>query len=451
MLKSLRVSGVVWACLAVCGTAACNSATGAGAATAAGAGGRGGGRGRGGDAAAVPVVLGKVSQKDIPVDITTIGNVEASTTISVRSQVTGALTEVRFAEGTFVKAGDRLFTIDERPFRASLQQAEANMVRDQALLTQARATLARDTASADYAKQLADHQRELAARAIISKDQADQAIAAATASLASVSADAAAIDSAKAQLLAQQATVDTAKLQIEFTVIKAPVSGRTGNLMTKAGNLVSANATELVTITQIEPVYVTFSMPSLHLAEIKRHMTAGDRLEVVATPQDADAKPASGKLSFIDNAVDQATDTIKLKAVFDNGDHALWPGQYARVSLRLTTLANATVAPAQAVQTGQDGQFVFVVKPDSTVEQRQVKVGATVDQDVVITAGLQPGETVVVEGQLRLEPGMRITPADPKTGEASPGGRGGRGGGRGGQGGRGPGQPPAAPGPGRGL
>jgi len=430
---SFRRLGVVVAALSWCAASACNSAAGAGSAPAGGAGGGRGGRGgRGGDGAIVPVVLGKVVQKDVPVDLTSIGNVEAFTTISVRPQITGTLTSVKFAEGAFVQSGEVLFTIDERPFQAALQQAIATVSRDQALFIQAQATLTRDEANAAYAKQQADHQSELAARGIIAKDVGDQAVSASNAAIAVVNADKAAIDSAKATVDAQQAMVDSAKLQLEYTVIRAPISGRTGNLMIKAGNLVTAGTTELVTLTQIEPVYVTFSMPSLHLPEIKRHLTAGDTLAVTATPQDADAKPAAGHLNFVDNAIDQATDTIKMKAIFDNTDRALWPGQFARVSLRLTTMANALVAPSQAVQTGQDGQFVFLVKPDQTVEQRAVTTGAATDQDVVITNGLQAGDTIVVEGQLRLEAGTRVTAADPKTGEATPGGRGGRG--RGGQG-----------------
>src|SRR5439155_15617515 len=163
---------------------------------------------------------------------------------------------------------------------------------------------------------------------------------------------------------------------------------------------------ELMTIAQVQPVYVTFAIPAVHLPTIKRHMTA-DRLPVVATPQDADSQPVNGVLTFVDNMVDVTTDTIKLKATFQNNDHRLWPGQFARVSLRLTTLPHATVVPTQAVQTGQDGQFIFVVKPDSTVEQRAVAVGQRVGEDVVVNKGLSPGETIVTEGQLRLEPGTR--------------------------------------------
>lgn len=301
------------------------------------------------------------------------------------------------------------------------------MTRDRALLGQAEAQLNKDAANTAYAKLQADRQTQLLSRGLISKDQQDQAVSASDASTAAVNADKAAVDSAKAQMVAQQAAVDSARVQLDYTVMRSPINGRTGNLAAKAGNLVTSNSTELTTITEITPVYVTFSMPALHLQDIKRHMAAGD-LSVIATPQDQAGQPATGKLTFVDNAVDAATDTIKLKATFPNTDHALWPGQYAQVRLRLETLAHATVVPSQAVQTGQDGQFVFVTKPDQTVEQRTVTTGVTAGPDVVITNGLQPGETIVVEGQLRLEPGTKVQRADPRTGEASPnGGRGGRG------------------------
>jgi multidrug efflux system membrane fusion protein len=307
--------------------------------------------------------------------------------------------------------------------------------------------LARDAANAEYAKGTADRQHQLFLQGLASRDADDQAASAARAGGAAMNADQAAIESAKADVVAQQAAVDSAQVQLDYTVIKAQISGRTGNILGKAGNLVTANTTELTTITQVAPVYVTFSMPAIHLPDIRRHLADGD-MTVVATPQDGAAQPASGKLTFVDNAVDPSTDTIKLKATFDNTDRALWPGQYARVSVRLTTLPNAIVVPAQAVQTGQDGQFVFVVKADSTVEQRNVTTGDTVGQDTVIAKGLEPGETIVVEGQLRLEPGTKIQRADPRTGEASPAG------GRGGRGGRGSGQAsppaPAPPPPGRG-
>jgi membrane fusion protein, multidrug efflux system len=420
---------VALAAAALAGTISCSKSAAGADAAGKGPGGRGGGP-------VVPVVLGRVTQKDVPIDIAAIGNVEAFSTISVRSQVTGALVDVHFVEGDLVKTGDVLFTIDRRPYEAALQQAEANLTRDQALLKQAEAQLGKDVANSDYVQAGADRQAQLLNRGLISKDQAEQANAAAGASGATLTADRAAIESAKAQLAAQQATVQTARLQLDYTTIKSPINGRTGNLAAKAGNLVTANSTELTTITQVAPIYVTFAMPAVHLQDIKRHLATGD-LSVVATPQDSAGQPVTGKLAFMDNAVDAATDTIRLKAQFANDDRGLWPGQFARVSLRIATLEHATVVPTQAVQTGQDGQFVFVVKADSTVEQRTVTTGPAAGDLTVITNGLQPNESIVIEGQLRLEPGTKVTRADPKTGEASPngagrGGRGGRGGGRGG-------------------
>ena len=409
---------------------ACGSNT-----SAAGPGGGGrGGRGRGGDGGAAPVVTAKAASKDVPVDLAAIGNVEAFAVISIRSQVTGVLEQLSFHEGDLVKQGQLLFSIDRRPFEAALAQAEAMMVRDKALLAQAEAQLARDAANAEYMQLSAERQQQLTTRGIISKDVAEQVRSQADATAALVKADRASIDSAKAQLVAQQGAVDAARVSLDYTVIKSPIDGQTGNLGVKVGSLVTANQTELTTIARVQPVLVTFTVPAIHLGTIKSHMTGG-KLPVTATPQDTAAQPAPGVLTFVDNAVDMTTDTIKLKATFDNPDRRLWPGQFARVSLRLTTLDNATVVPSQAVQTGQDGQYVFVVKDDQTVEQRPVTIGQRVEDDTVVQKGLKPGETVVTEGQLRLEPGSRVT-TDLSGRGAGAGGRGGRGG-RGGGGARG--------------
>jgi len=405
---------------------ACGSNT-----SAAGPGGGRGGRGRGGDAGPAPVVTAKVIEKDVPVDIAAIGNVEGYAVISIRSQVTAQLIDISFREGDSVRPGQQLFTLDRRPFEAALAQAEANLTRDRALLAQAEAQLARDAASAEYQQLSAERQSSLSARGIVAKDAAEQARAQADATGAVVKADKAAIESARAQLAAQEAAVDNARLSLDYTVIRAPIDGRTGTINVKVGGLVTANQTELLTIARVQPVFVTFTVPAVHLSTIKQHMADGT-LMVTATPQDGSNQPASGKLTFVDNAVDMTTDSIKLKATLPNDDHRLWPGQFARVSLRLTTLSNATVVPSQAVQTGQDGQYVFVVKPDSTVEQRPVTVARRVDQDVVVDQGVRPGETVVTEGQLRLEPGSRVTTdLNAAPGRGQRGGRGGRGQGRG--------------------
>jgi multidrug efflux system membrane fusion protein len=407
--------------------AACGSNT---AAAGPGGGGRGGRGGRG-DGGAAPVVTATVTEKDVPVDIAAIGNVEAYTTISVRSQVTGQLQEAFFREGDFVRKGAQLFAIDRRPFEAALAQAEANVTRDKALLAQAEAQLSRDAANAEYQQLTAERQSQLEQRGIVSKDQAEQSRAAADATAALIKADKAAVDSARAQLAAGEAAVVTARVQLSYTTIRSPIDGRSGNLTTKVGNLATANQTELITIAQVQPIYVTFSVPAMHLTTVKRHMSDG-HLQVTAVPQDADVQSATGTLTFVDNGVDVTTDTIKLKATFANPERRLWPGQFARVTLRLAMLPHAVVVPSQAVQTGQDGQYVFVVKPDSTVEQRPITTAQRVDQDVVIEKGVRPGETVVTEGQLRLEPGSRVTT------DAGPGAGGGGGGrGRGGRSGRG--------------
>ncbi len=373
----------------------------------------------------------------MPVDIDGIGNIEAYSTITVRAQVTGELAAVKFQEGDFVKKGQELFDIDPRPYRAQLDQAEANLTRDQALLEQSKAQLNRDMSNADYQALAAQRQSDLNERGIVSKDQAQQSRAASDAAAAVVKADQAAVASAQAQLVAQQAAVENAKVALSYCVISSPIDGRTGALSVKAGNLVTANTTQLTTIEQVEPIYVTFSVPSGNLATIRPHVGA-DPLAVSVNPQDDNPQAVTGHLSFLDNAIDQTTDTIKLKATFDNRDHRLWPGQFTRVTLHLSTINGATVVPSEAVQTGQDGQFVFVVKDDSTVEQRPVTVGQRVGEQLVVQKGLEAGETVVTEGQLRLEPGSRVDLSNGQTPAGAPGAGQGRSGrsGRGGRGGR---------------
>src|SRR5207344_2668896 len=290
-------------------------------------------------------------------------------------------------EGDVVRKGDHLFTIDPRPYQSLLEQAKANLARDEALLAQSQAQLSRDQAQSDYLQQTSQRSAELAERGILSKDMLQQSQAQAAANVASVKADQAAVESARAQLGAQQAAVDTAQVQLAYTVIRSAINGRTGNLTMKPGNLATANTTELTTIAQVEPVFVTFSVPATRLSEIRARQQQSP-LPVSAIPQDQDTDPVNGALAFVDNTVDITTDTIKLKARFGNTDHRLWPGQFARVSLRLGMLSNATVVSNEAVETGQDGSFVFVVKPDSTVEQRAVTITQRVNDEVVISQGL---------------------------------------------------------------
>ena len=370
----------------------------------------------------MPVTIAQVAQKNVPVEVQVIGNVEAYSTISVKAQVGGQLTEAHFSEGDYVKKGDLLFDIDPRPLQAALDQAVANLKRDEATVGQAQATLARDTAQAHYAESQAARYAELYKSGIISRDQSEQLRANAEATAEAVSADQAALESARANIGASKASVENAQVQLSYAKIFSPIDGRTGNLSVKRGNVVTPSSMELVTINQVEPIYVTFSVPEAQLPGIKRYM-AEHTLQVRARPQDdANAEEDIGNLTFVDNSVDVTTGTIKLKGTFPNQGRRLWPGQFVRVTLRLTTQNNALVVPNEAVQTGQNGSYVYVVKQDRTVEQRPVVTGARVDQDMVIDQGVALGETVVTQGQLRLVPGSRVV---------LPGGKGGRGGGRG--------------------
>jgi multidrug efflux system membrane fusion protein len=354
-----------------------------------------------------PVVVFKAVQKPVPIEIPAVGNVEAYSTVAVKAQIGGELTVVDFKEGADVKKGDRLFVIDPRPYESQVAQAEATLVKDRAQLQSAQANLARDMAQEEYARAQARRYAELSRQGVFAKDAAEQAEAQARAAAEAVRADRAAIETAQANINADQAALDRARLQLEYCTIRSPIDGRTGRLLVKQGNVVKANDVDLVTINQLHPIFVTFSVPETNLALIKTHMAAGD-ISVAAYPEGDDTSVDKGTLSFIENAVDSATGTIRLKAVFDNSGTRLWPGQFVRVVVRLNTSSDSIVVPATAVQTGQDGKFVFVVRPDMTVEARPVLTGRTIERDVVIEKGLREGETVVTSGQLRLVPGSHV-------------------------------------------
>ena len=352
--------------------------------------------------------MAAASLKDVPVEVQVIGNVEAYSTISVKAQTGGQLMKVYFQEGDYVRKGAPLFEIDSRPLEAAVNQARANLLRDQAALGQAQANLQRDSAQARYAASQAGRYAQLFEQGIVSKDQAEQLRAGADADSQGLAADKAAIESARAAVVAAQATLDSATLQLEYTSIKSPIDGRTGNLNVKLGNIVNPNSMDLMTINEVQPIYVTFSVPEKQLAAVKRYMSEGT-LVVRVKPQDDAGTEEAGKLTFVDNTVDMTTGTIKLKGTFPNTDRKLWPGEFVDVTLRLTTQMKAVVVPNQAIQTGQTGSFVYVVKQDRTVEPRPVTTGMRADQDMVIETGLNAGETVVTEGQLRLALGSRVT------------------------------------------
>jgi multidrug efflux system membrane fusion protein len=355
---------------------------------------------------AAPVFVSKAFLKSVPIEIQAIGTVEAYSTVAVKTQVGGELTIVDFVEGADVHKGDRLFVIDPRPYQSQVAQAEATLAKDKAQLQAAEANLARDMAQEQYLRSQARRVSDLTQQGVLAKDAAEQTDAQAKAAAEAVRADRAAIESMQAGIAADQAALDRAKLQLEYCTIISPIDGRTGRLLVKQGNVVKANDVDLVTINQVHPIYVTFSVPETDLPLIKKHMSGGN-VSVEANLQ-GDNATEKGKLSFIENTVDSATGTIRLKALFDNPGTRLWPGQFARVTVRLNASADSVIVPTTAVQTGQDGKFIFVVKSDMTVEARPVVIGRTVERDVVVEKGLSDGESVVVSGQLRLAPGSRV-------------------------------------------
>jgi membrane fusion protein, multidrug efflux system len=362
----------------------------------------------GGKSDSVPVVTGVVTQKDVPLELRVIGAVEPYSVVTVKSQVGGELTKVHFTEGQFVKKGDMLFTIDPRPFQTALSQAEANMAKSMAQEKQAEANLARDEAQLKTASAQAERYSNLVDGGVVSRDQYEQVRTNADALTESVKADKANVETARKAIEADKAAVQSARLQLSFTSIRSPIDGRTGSLVVHQGNIVKADdATPLVVINQLNPIRVTFSAPEKQLPEIKSYM-AKSKLKARVSQPNNDAHPEIGEVDFVDNAVDNTTGTIKLKATFANKERRLWPGQFANVTMTLTTKTGATVVSTQAIQTGQQGQFVFVVKNDQTVEMRPVTVAFAVGDDSVIEKGVNPGEVVVTDGQLRLIPGAKV-------------------------------------------
>ena len=394
---------------------ACSSAP-----TDAGDGGKGKGNGKGKNGGVtVPVEVAKVTLKNVPVDISVVGNVEAYSVVTVRAQTGGMLTKVNFQEGDYVKKDDVLFLIDRKPLDGQMKSAVANLQKSTALELQAEANLNRDAANAKYAREQTDRYLKLVEQGIFAKEQGEQLKSNADSLAQLLEADKAAINSAKAQMESDQSAINNLNIQLGYTNVYAPIDGRTGNVVQKAGNVITANTMDLATINQVEPIYVTFSVPEARLADVKRYSESG-KLAVTARAQDGTGDVEQGELSFIDNAVDITTGTIKLKGTFQNKARKLWPGQFVNVGLRLTMRNNAVVVPNQAVQTGQDGTYVYVVGEDRTVSVVPVKTGPRIDQDMVIEDGLKGGETVVTEGQLRLQPGSKVQIRDAQTGDARP-------------------------------
>jgi len=356
----------------------------------------------------IPVNVAVAMQETVPVDIQAIGTVASSATVQVKSQIAGELLSVEFVEGRNVNKGDLLFRIDPRPYEQALLQAEAALEKDTALLRQAEANLGRDLAQEKNASAESRRYETLAKEGIISLSVSDQYRTTADALRESVRADRAAIESARASITSDRAAIARAKLDLGYCEIRSPLSGRTGNLLVYAGNLVKANGDEaLVVVNQIAPAFVSFGVPQELLPAIRQRSGKGN-LAATASDQTDRSNAAHGVLTVIDNTIDANTGTIRLKATFPNQDHVLWPGQFVNVALTLDTRNNAVLVPAEAVQAGQKGQFVYIVKSDQSVEPRTVTVGPTLGRKTVIENGVAAGETLVTDGQLRLFPGARI-------------------------------------------
>jgi multidrug efflux system membrane fusion protein len=329
----------------------------------------------------IPVKVAAAEQKAVPVQLQAVGTVEAYATVSIKSRVDGQLVKVHFREGQDVKKGELLFTIDPRPYEAALKEA--------------RARLERDVALADKADRDAKRYAELVAKNYVSSDKYEQFRANAEALRATAAAD--------------RAALERAQLNVDYCTIKAPMTGRTGRLLVDEGAQIKANDDKsgMVEIMQIMPINVGFAVPQQYLTEIKIHMARGPLKVEVVIPE-SQAKPEPGTLGFLDNKVNTQTGTVLLKGAFANTDRLLWPGQFVMATLTLTTRNDAIVIPSVAIQVGQDGQFVYVVKPDLSVESRPVTPGMSIGESVVIDKGLSAGERVVTEGQLRLVPGAKV-------------------------------------------
>jgi multidrug efflux system membrane fusion protein len=336
---------------------------------------------------AVPVTVVPVVQKPAPVEISTVGRVQTQASVAVRSRIDGVIAAVSVADGQEVKAGDELFRIDDREVEATLKQAQGNLVRDQALLVNAQRQLTRLT--------------PLAAKNFTTKQDLDTA----SANVATL----------QGTLAADQAAIDAAKVTLSYTVIRAPIGGRIGTIALKLGSSVrSADSTPLVTINQLQPILVAYSISQEDMSELQKAMAAGS-VAVRAKVPDSSAPVQQGTVSYVENAIDPATNTLSVKAVFPNTDEFLWPGQFVNVTMTVRTDPNAIVVPVAALSVNQDGNYVWVVKPDKTAEMRKVTVARQIGEETVLNDGVKAGEQVVTDGQLRLEQGTKVDPTPAAT------------------------------------
>ena len=356
----------------------------------------------------VPVVMGTVVEKDMPIYLEGLGTVQAFNTVTVRARVDGELQRVAFVEGQDVKAGDLLAQIDADPFRTALEQSMAKQGQDEALLTNARVDLKRYAellANEGVTQQVYDTQKAL-------------------------------VNQLEAAVKADQATIESAKVQLAYTTIVSPIDGRTGMRLIDQGNLVRASESGvLVVIAQLRPISVVFTLPEQTLRRIQEARKNGQDLKVTAVERDNTTVLGEGKVAVIDNQIDTSTGTIKVKATFPNQDLSLWPGQFVNARLLVNVRKASAVVPASVIQRGPENAFAFVIKEDQTVEDRKVKVAQIEQGEALVEDGLRPGERVVVDGQYKLQRGSRVRPAEGSPGAGDKGRRPGQGGA--------PGKPPA--------
>lgn len=361
--------------------------------------GKGGGAGGGAPGAgrAIAVVQAQAKVADVPIWLPGLGSVQAYNTVTVRPRVSGTLDEVNFIEGQNVKVGDVLARIDPRPYQSVLDQARARRAQDEAALANARRELAR-------------------IRALVESEAEGKRL---------LEAQEATVAQAAAQLQGDDAAIAAAQLDLDFTLVRAPIAGRTGVRMIDAGNLVTANqSTGLVVITQLQPISVVFSIPQNYLPAMRHRLSSDPSPARVQALGDGDVVLADGKLELVDNQVDASTGTLKLKATFSNENFPLWPGQFVSARVLVDTRVQAVTVPAETVQPGLNGPFAYVIKPDQTVEARTLKVGPTVEGVTVVESGLKAGDLVVRDGQSKLQPGAKVMAAGGggAGGEKTPGG-----------------------------
>ncbi len=366
---------------------------------------------------AIPVREVRAVSEDVPLEIAAVGNVEAMARVEVKSRVAGQINSVAFSEGQNVSKGQLLFSIDRETLEHQALEEQANLERDAAMEQQARAVVARDTAAKKQSQSEADVARQLGTLGVISGQRVSQLVTTSDSANAALRADQAAVEAAAGTTRADRARLAETELQLRFTDVVAPISGRAGTVAVKAGNMVRDNDTTLVTLLQLAPIYVTFGIPEQSLPEVRRLYAAG-QLVVNASMDGANGNTSvvQGHLAFIDNTVDATTGTIRLKAVFPNTDNALWPGAFVNVRLRLGVETSRTVVPESSIQDGLDGKYVWLVK-SGTASIEPVTVlrtyrPATGLEQAIVGSGIKPGDMVVTEGQLRLTPGATIALLD---------------------------------------